>query len=108
MENPVSIKRSWALSAGWRNGPAVENKLVPSVFGRISTPFIQTWRTVQLPDLDFGAESYQITIPESIRILSAAYLEIELTGKMKAYPALYCVKELVLRSGGQEVYRCNM
>ena len=84
MENPVSIKRSWALSAGWRNGPAVANKLVPAVFGRISTPFIQTWRTVQLPDLDFGAQSYQITIPESIRILSAAYLEIELTGKMKA------------------------
>ncbi len=108
MENPVSIKRSWALSAGWRNGPAVANKLVPAVFGRISTPFIQTWRTVQLPDLDFGAQSYQITIPESIRILSAAYLEIELTGKMKAYPALYCVRELVLRSAGQEVYRCNM
>jgi len=106
-ENPQQIVRSWALSSGWRTGPRVDQRLTPEVFTSIATNFVQCWRETNVPGLDWDAKNFQIVIPESIRILSAAYLQIEITGKMKAYPGLYCIDQFLLRSAGQEVYRCN-
>jgi hypothetical protein len=106
-ENPQQIVRSWALSSGWRTGPRVDQRLTPSVFTSIATNFVQCWRETAVPTMDWGCQNFQVVIPQSIRILSAAYLQIELTGKMKAFPGLYCISSFLIRSGGQEVYRCN-
>ena len=107
-ENPSEIKRSWALQSNWKSGPAVINKLVPQGFGRIAVPFVQTWREVAAPTLDWGARNYNIIIPEGIRCISAAYLEIDLpAAKYRKYPGLYIIKTFRIRSAGNIVYECD-
>lgn len=108
MENPEEIKRSWALQTNWQSGPKVANKLQPPAFGRISTPFVQTWREQSQPTLDWGAQNFSVYIPEGVRCISAAYLSIELpAAEYRAYPGLHIIDEFRLRSGGQIVYSCD-
>ena len=108
MENPSEIKRSWNLQTNWQTGPKVANKLLPPVFGRIAVPFVSTWRESAQPTLDWGAQNHSIIIPEGVRCLSAAYLQIDLpSAQYKAYPGLYIIDEFRLRSSGQIVYTCD-
>ena len=60
MENPDEIRRSWALQTNWQSGPKVMNKLQPPIFGRVVTPFVQTWREQAQPALDWGAQNFII------------------------------------------------
>lgn len=108
MENPEEIRRSWALQTNWQTGPKTVNKLQPPPFGRIVTPFVQTWREQQQPTLDFSAQNFSVFIPEGIRCISAAYLHIKLpAAEYRAYPGLNIIDTFRLRSGGQIVYECD-
>ena len=108
MENPQEIVRSWTSQTGWQSGPVVVNKLLPDLFGRITVPFVQSWRTQNLPTLDWGAKDFSIIMPEGVRCISAAYLEIDIpSSQLKAYPGLYCIDTFRMRSAGQIVYECN-
>jgi hypothetical protein len=108
MENPSEIVRSWSSQSNWQTGPKVINKLVPQTFARISVPFVQSWRTQNLPTLDWGARDFSIIIPEGVRAISAAYLEIDIpAAQLKAYPGLYCIETFRIRSAGQVVYECD-
>ena len=108
MENPTEIKRSWNRQTTWQTGPEVMNKLVPPIFGRIAVPFVQTWREQGQPTLDWGAQNYSVIIPEGVRCLSAAYLEVDLpAAEYRAYPGLYIIDSFRIRSGGQVVYECD-
>ena len=108
MENPDEIRRSWALQTNWQSGPKMINKLQPPIFGRIVTPFVQTWREQAQPTLDWSAQNYSVYIPEGVRCISAAYLHISLpSAQYKAYPGLHIIKTFRLRSAGQIVYECD-
>jgi hypothetical protein len=108
MENPQEIIRSWARQANWQTGPNTVNKLVPPTFGRIVTPFVQTWREQAQPTLDWDAQNYSVIIPEGVRCISAAYLHIKLpSAQYKAYPGLRVIKTFRIRSAGQIVYECD-
>jgi hypothetical protein len=108
MENPIEIRRSWNLQTNWQTGPKKVNKLVPEPFGRIAVPFVQTWREVSLPTLDWSAKDFNIVIPEGVRCFSAAYLEVDLpSAQYRAYPGLYVIKTMRIRSGGDIVYECD-
>ena len=108
MENPDEIRRSWALQTAWQTGPKVVNKLQPPIFGRVTTPFVQTWRESAQPTLDWGAQNFSTYIPEGVRCISAAYLHIQLpSAEYKAYPGLHIIDTFRLRSAGQIVYECD-
>ena len=106
-ENPQEIVRSWNLQANWKGGRTVLNKLVPTPFSKISTNFVQTWREENIGNLDWGKRNFSIVVPEGIRCISAAYLEFPITGKVRKYPGLYCIKEFRIRSMGSVVYECD-
>jgi hypothetical protein len=108
MENPDEIRRSCALQTAWQTGPKVVNKLQPPIFGRITTPFVQTWRESGQPNLDWGAQNFSTYVPEGIRCISAAYLHIALpSAEYRAYPGLHIIDSFRLRSAGQIVYECD-
>ena len=108
MENPEEIKRSWALQSQWQTGPKTVNKLQPPVYSRIAVPFVQTWREQAQPTLDWGAQQFSCYIPEGVRCISAAYLQINLpSAQYRAYPGLSIIKDFTLRSAGQIVYQCD-
>jgi hypothetical protein len=110
-ENPQNIIRSWNLQTSFATGPVVTDKLVPPPYGRIRTNFVQTWRTQALSSLDWGAQNYSIYLPESLRVVSAIYLRLDVAANTganyKSYPGLYAIRSIRLMSGGQEVYTCD-
>ena len=110
-ENPQNIIRSWNLQTSFATGPVVTDKLVPPPYGRIRTNFVQTWRTQALSNVDWGVQNFSIYLPESLRVVSAIYLKLEVpangAASYKAYPGLYAIRSMRLLSGGQEVYTCD-
>jgi hypothetical protein len=105
MENPDEIRRSWALQSNWMTGPKVVNKLQPPAFGRVTTPFVQTWRENAEPTLDWTTQNFSVYIPEGVRCISSAYLHISLpSAEYCAYPGLHIIDTFTLRSAGQIVY----
>ena len=112
-ENPQNIIRSWNQQSKFMLGPVVMDKLVPPVFGRIRTNFINIWREEALPNnLDWGSNNFSVYLPESLRVVASVYLQINLpeiaaSGHYKDYPGLYIIKTIRLVSAGQEVYTCN-
>ena len=112
MENPRQVIRSWNLQSNFQTGNVVKDNLVPPVYGRIRTPFIQTWREEALSQsLDWGSKSFSVFLPESLRVVSAIYLKIVLpannAANYKAYPGLYAIDNIRIVSAGQEVYTVN-
>jgi len=108
MENAEEIRRSYALQTAWQSGAKVVNKLIPPSFSRIAVPFTQTWREWPEPTLEWGAQDFSIMIPEGVRCLSAAYLNIDIpAAEFKAYPGLYIIDQFRIRSAGQIVYECD-
>ena len=110
-ENPQNIIRSWNLQTSFATGPVVTDKLVPPPYGRIRTNFLQTWRTQSLANLDWGAQNFSVYLPESLRVVSAIYLRLDVpangSANYKPYPGLYAIRSMRLMSGGQEVYTCD-
>ena len=114
-ENPQNIIRSWNLQSNFATGPVLQDKLTPPVFGRIRTNHIKTWREERVDTrLDWAnATPFSVSLPESLRVVSAIYLKVDLPANSggaayKDYPALYIIKTLRLMSGGQEVYSCDV
>ena len=112
-ENPSQIIRSWGLQGSFASGSVVQDKLVPSRFTRIRTPFVQTWREEQLSNtLDWGVQSFSYFMPESLRVISAMYLKINLpylTGdNYKECPGMHAIKNIRFLSAGQEAYNCDV
>ena len=99
-ENPAQIMRSWNLQGTFASGEVKYNKLVPQPWKRIDTLFLQTWREETVSNvLDWGAQNFSFYLPESLRVLSSMYLEIQLPalsggGTYKAFPALYVIDRL--------------
>ena len=111
-ENPTNIRNSWGLQSNFANGPIAVNKLVPPTYSRIRTLFLQTWREQSVDNsLDWGKQNFVFTLPESLQVISTAYLKIDLpvnnAGDYKPYPGLYVIDNLRLMSSGQEVYSCD-
>ena len=112
-ENPQQIIRSWGLQGSFASGPVVQDKLVPARFTRIRTPFVQSWREETLnSSLDWGSQSFSFYFPESLRVISAMYLKIELpaiqTSVYKDNPGLYAIETVRFLSAGQEAYHCDV
>ena len=72
-ENPSQIIRSWGLTKNFAAGPTTVDKLVPPTYGKIRTPFVQTWREEKLGsslDWDNGT-GFSYYLPESLRVISS-------------------------------------
>ena len=111
-ENPQNIIRSWNDVQSFNTGPAYEDKLAPVDYGRIETLFTQTWREEKLSNtLDWGAQSFSVYLPESLQVISSAYLKIDLPAlgadSYKKYPGIFALKTLRLLSNGAELYTCD-
>ena len=113
-ENPSQIIRSWGLTKNFAAGPTTVDKLVPPTYGKIRTPFCQTWREEKLGNsLDWNnTQGFSYYLPESLRVISSMFLQIEcpsISGhNFKPYPGLYAVKTVRLLSAGQEIYTCDV
>ena len=67
-ENPENIIRSWNIQGNFATGPVTADQLVPPQYGRIRTPFLNTWREEQCNStLDWGSSNFSIYLPESLR-----------------------------------------
>ena len=110
MENPSNIIRSWGLQQSFRVSDGTINKLAPPVYKSVKTLFVQTWREEQLStSLDWGSTQFSVLLPESLRVISAAYLKIRLPSHAyRGYPGLYAVKNIRLLSAGQELYNVEL
>ena len=111
-ENPQNIIRSWNDVQSFNTGPVYEDKLAPVDYGRIETLFTQTWREEKLSNtLDWGAQSFSVYLPESLQVISSAYLKIDLPAlgadSYKKYPGIFALKTLRLLSNGAELYTCD-
>lgn len=109
MENPEQIIRSWALQGNYSNGDVIQDKLVPEPFGRIRTPFVNTWRREQVSSiLDFGANGFSYFLPESLRVVSSIFLRVDLPalaqGNYKEIPGLYFFERQRFLTNGSESY----
>ena len=88
------------------------DRLVPPAFSRIRSTFVTTWRedSATVANLDWGSTNFSIYLPESLRVVRAIFLKIDLPGSdadFKPYPALQIVKSLRVLSAGQEVYTAD-
>ena len=111
-ENPQNIIRSWNTQANFANGRVLMDRLVPPAFSRIRTTHINTWRedAGTVANLDWGAKNFSIYLPESLRVVRAIFLKVELpanTASFKDYPALQVIKTLRIMSAGQEAYTAD-
>ena len=112
-ENNAQIIRSWGLQGSFSSGPVVQDKLVPTKFTRIRTPFVQSWREESLAsNLDWGSQSFSYYFPESLRVISAMYLKINLpaiqTSVYKDNPGVYAIETIRFLSAGQEAYHVDV
>lgn len=113
-ENPSQIIRSWGLTKNFAAGPTTVDKLVPPTYGKIRTPFVQTWREEKLGsslDWDNGT-GFSYYLPESLRVISSMFLQIKspaISGdNYKPYAGLYAVRTVRLLSAGQEIYTVDV
>ena len=113
-ENPSQIIQSWGLTKNFAAGPTITDKLVPPTYGKIRTPFVQTWREETLgSNLDWDNSSpFSYYLPESLRVISSMFLQIKCPGisgnNFKPFAGLYAVRAVRLLSAGQEVYTCDV
>ena len=78
-ENPSQIIRSWGLTKNFAAGPTTVDKLVPPTYGKVRTPFCQTWRSETLSsNLNWGSQNFSYYLPESLRVVSSMFLRIAL------------------------------
>ena len=111
-ENPQNIIRSWNTQANFANGRVLMDRLVPPAFSRIRSTFVTTWRedSATVANLDWGSTNFSIYLPESLRVVRAIFLKIEIpasSANFKSYPGLQIVKSLRVLSAGQEVYTAD-
>ena len=71
-----------------------------------------TWRedSATVANLDWGATNFSIYLPESLRVVRAIFLKIDIpasSANFKSYPGLQIVKSLRVLSAGQEVYTAD-
>ena len=78
-ENPQNIIRSWNTQANFANGRVLMDRLVPPAFSRIRTTFINTWRedAGTVANLDWDSKNFSIYLPESLRVVRAIFLKID-------------------------------
>ena len=107
-ENPQNIIRSWNTQANFANGRVLMDRLVPPAFSRIRSTFVTTWRedSATVANLDWGSTSFSIYLPESLRVVRAIFLKIDIP-YFKNYPGLQIVKSIRVLSAGQEVYTAD-
>ena len=112
-ENPAQIIRSWGLTKNFAAGPTTVDKLVPPTYGKVRTPFVQTWRSETVSsNLNWGSQNFSYYLPESLRVVSSMFLKITLPdingSNYKPYPGLYAVSGVRFLSAGQEIYTCDV
>ena len=111
-ENPQNIIRSWNTQANFANGRVLMDRLVPPAFSRIRSTFVTTWRedSATVANLDWGQSNFSIYLPESLRVVRAIFLKIDIpasSANFKPYPGLQVVKTIRILSAGQEVYTAD-
>ena len=112
-ENLTPIIQSFSMLNAWNNGRAVKDPLTPSHFYRKPTLFQKAWRTEKASsNLDWGSENFSYLLPESLTVLSSAFLRIELpaVGNGAFYrknPGMYAVERVRVLSSGNVVYEAD-
>jgi len=110
-ENPESIIRSLNLQAGFSNARVSEDRLVPDKYSRVRQPFTRSFREHQLPSQVDWNVTYSWFLPESLRVVSSIFVEIQLpalgTGNYKECPGLYAIEQQRFLSAGTESYHVN-
>ena len=99
MEYPGKF-RKWSRSHG------------PPCASGIQSDSEQTWRedSATVANLDWGSTAFSIYLPESLRVVRAIFLKIDIpasSANFKSYPGLQVVKTIRVLSAGQEVYTAD-
>ena len=72
-----------------------DNALLPQSYGRVQTPFLKQNRKETF-SVAYGDSNKSYTFPESLRVLNAAYLRVELpvngAGNYKQIPGMHIIK----------------
>ena len=84
-----------------------DNALLPQSYGRVQTPFLKQNRKETF-SVAYGDSNKSYTFPESLRVLNAAYLRVELpvngAGNYKQIPGMHIIKTVHIRCNGDLVY----
>lgn len=112
MENVRPITDAFSLTSRFSNGQKRSvDELVPMPFRRVRQLHLKSWRTTKLDSvLDFGVEGYSIQLPESSKVISSAFLRVDLPAVVasgvtyKKNPGLWVIKSMRILVGGTEAY----
>ena len=112
MENVSPITDSFALTSRFSNGAKRNvDELIPMAFRRVRQLHLKSWRTTKLDSvLNWGVEGYSFQLPESSKVISSAFLRIDLPAIVasgvtyKKNPGLWCIKSMRILVGGTECY----
>ena len=84
-----------------------DNTLLPQAYGKVQTPFLKQNRKESFA-VAYGDTNKTYTFPESLRVLQAAYLRVDLpvnaSGDYKDLPGLHVIKTIHIRCNGDLVY----
>ena len=109
-ENLQSVINSFSYSSTFKQGVIKEDRLLPAPHERVQTTYLNSWRRVNVTDLDWNNTNYKvITFPESCRVVSSVFLEIdlpELTGDTYVpNVGIYILRELDVHSKNESAYK---
>ena len=84
-----------------------DNTLLPQAYGRVQTAYLKQNRKESFA-VQYAEENKSYTFPESLRVLQAAYLRVNLpannSGSYKTCPGLNIIKTIHIRCNGDLVY----
>jgi hypothetical protein len=112
MENTRPITDSFALTSRFSNGQKRGiDELIPVPFRRVRQLHLKSWRTTKLDSvITWGVEGYSVQMPESSKVISSAFLRIDLPAisasgvTYKKNPGLKCIKSMRILVAGSEAY----
>jgi hypothetical protein len=115
MENTRAITDSFALTSRFSNGAKRStDELIPMPFRRVRQLHLKSWRTTKLDSvLDWGVDGYSVQLPESSKVISSAFLRVDLPAVVasgvtyKKNPGLWVVKSMRILVAGSEAYSIN-
>ena len=112
VENTQPIIQAFALGSRFQNGKSTSDYLAPPAFLRKPVLSLKTWRSEKLPSTCDWGQQVTYELPQSARILSSAYLKIDLpalgSSTYRQNPGLFCISKFHLRSGGNIVYEASV
>ena len=111
-ENLNQIVNSFNLNSKFSQGVVESDRLLPSAHRVTQTQYLNTWRRVRDSGLDYGTSRHIFQLPETCRVISSIFLEIDLpalSGEKTYVQNVGChiIKTLQIRSNSNVVYDVN-